>query len=104
MSRISVDDARLQQVGTSISAMKSDVDRERTWLATTQQQLQPSGQVWRVADRMVDAWDQRLRALAQWYDTVSADLGAFGANVETARGFHGLAEETASDLAKKVMG
>lgn len=101
--RIIVDDAHLHQVGASISAIKSDVDRERTWLAAAEQPIQPSSQVWLLADALVQAWDQRLRALGQWYDQLSVDLGTLATGVETVRGIHHLAEDTASDLAGKVM-
>jgi hypothetical protein len=99
--RINVDDAHTQLVMASVGAMRSDVDSERTLLASARRPIQPSGQVWPLADSLVAAWEQRSQALSRWYDQLSADLGALGADLETARGMHGLAEETASGLARK---
>ncbi len=99
--RIHFDDVHIQQVTAAIVALKSDVDRERAWLSSAKQLLQPPDQVWPLADALVRAWDHRLQALERWNDAMSADLGTVAAGIETARGLHGLGEDVASDLARK---
>lgn len=83
--------------------MKSDAGNARSQLASARQPIQPPGQVWSLADRLVTAWDQRCHALSNWYDHLAARLGALEANLEAARGMHRRAEESASDLARKGM-
>lgn len=102
--RINVDAAHHQLVMAAVSAIQSNVDNERAWLASARQPIQPSAQVWTLADGLVTAWEQRCQALSRWYDTLSAELGALVANLESARVMHRAAEDTATNLAQQGMG
>jgi hypothetical protein len=99
--RIHVDDAHIQQVQSAIVALKSDVDRERAWLSSATEPIQPPDQVWPLAAALVSAWGNWRQSLQRWNDAIAADLEGVGAGIETARGLHGLGEDLASDLARK---
>jgi hypothetical protein len=99
MATINIDDDHLRVVMGAVDAMKTDVDAERAQLASTREPIQPYGQVWPLADRLVTAWDQRIGALSGWYNQLSVDLGVLLAKLDAARGAHEQAENVATDLA-----